>query len=264
MACQDRRRRALPGPGRGLPGPLHGRPRARWNLPSPGLTTRRTSCRCRRPPARTSTRPSSARAPTAGWRTWPRRPRPCAGRMARVRRVAPGTRLVVIPASSQVLQEALAAGYIETFLAAGAMLGTPGCGPCMGNHLGIPAAGETVISSANRNFRGRMGNPESEVYLASPAVVAASVVLGRIAGPDETRRISGKVMRTQRISAIAQYGNISEASLSERSTQHATANSQSRTNRKPAIGNRRPCLGLRRRHQHRRDLPRQVHLHHQR
>ncbi len=100
-----------------------------------------------------------------------------------VRRVAAGTRLVVIPASSQVLSDALAAGYIETFVAAGAMIGTPGCGPCMGNHLGVPAAGEVTISSANRNFRGRMGTPESEVYLASPAVVAASAVAGRVVDP---------------------------------------------------------------------------------
>jgi 3-isopropylmalate/(R)-2-methylmalate dehydratase large subunit len=103
----------------------------------------------------------------------------------RVRRVAAGTRLVVIPASSEVLQQALAAGYIQTFVASGAMIGVPGCGPCMGNHLGIPAAGEVVISTANRNFRGRMGTPESEVYLASPAVVAASAVLGRITDPRE-------------------------------------------------------------------------------
>jgi 3-isopropylmalate dehydratase small subunit len=102
-----------------------------------------------------------------------------------VRRVAVGTRLLVIPASSEVLQAAMEAGYIRTFVAAGAMIGTPGCGPCMGNHLGIPAAGEAVLSSANRNFRGRMGNPESAVYLAGPAVVAASAVLGRIAHPAE-------------------------------------------------------------------------------
>ena len=101
------------------------------------------------------------------------------------RRVAPGTRLLVIPASSQVLQDAMAAGYIQTFLAAGAMIGTPGCGPCMGNHMGVPAASEVTISSANRNFNGRMGTPGSEVYLASPAVVAASAVLGRIADPRE-------------------------------------------------------------------------------
>ena len=64
----------------------------------------------------------------------------------------------------------MAAGYIQTFLAAGAMIGTPGCGPCMGNHMGVPAASEVTISSANRNFNGRMGTPGSEVYLASPAV----------------------------------------------------------------------------------------------
>jgi 3-isopropylmalate/(R)-2-methylmalate dehydratase large subunit len=103
----------------------------------------------------------------------------------RTRRLAAGTRLLVIPASSEVLRDALAAGYIGTFLAAGAMLGTPGCGPCMGNHMGIPAQGEVTISSANRNFRGRMGNPASDIYLASPAVVAASAVLGRIADPRE-------------------------------------------------------------------------------
>ncbi len=105
----------------------------------------------------------------------------------RVRRVAAGTRLLVVPASSQVLQDALAAGYIQTFLEAGALIGTPGCGPCMGNHLGIPAAGETVISTANRNFRGRMGNPDARIYLASPAVVAASAALGRIPYMEELR-----------------------------------------------------------------------------
>ena len=102
-----------------------------------------------------------------------------------VRKVAHGVRLIIIPASSQVLQAALAAGYVETFIAAGAMLGVPGCGPCMGNHLGVPDAGETVISTANRNFRVRMGNPDANIYLASPHVVAASAILGRIAGPEE-------------------------------------------------------------------------------
>ena len=108
-----------------------------------------------------------------------------AAAVLRGRRVHPGTRLLIIPASSQVYQQALQAGYLETFVEAGAAIGTPGCGPCMGNHLGIPAAGEVVISSANRNFRGRMGQPEAEIYLASPAVVAASAVLGRIAHPQE-------------------------------------------------------------------------------
>jgi 3-isopropylmalate/(R)-2-methylmalate dehydratase large subunit len=73
------------------------------------------------------------------------------------RRVAPGTRLLVIPASAQVLRDALRLGYLETLLAAGAVIGTPGCGPCMGNHLGVPAPGEVTISTANRNFQGRMG-----------------------------------------------------------------------------------------------------------
>ncbi len=95
------------------------------------------------------------------------------------------TRLLVIPASSQVLQESVRLGYVDTLVQAGAMLGVPGCGPCMGNHLGIPAPGETTISSANRNFRGRMGTPEAAIYLGSPAVVAASAVTGYITDPKE-------------------------------------------------------------------------------
>ena len=101
------------------------------------------------------------------------------------KRVAAGTRLLVIPASSQVYLEALQAGYVETLLMAGAHFGTPGCGPCMGNHMGVPAPGEVTISSANRNFQGRMGTRDSEIYLASPAVVAASAIAGQIAGPEE-------------------------------------------------------------------------------
>jgi 3-isopropylmalate/(R)-2-methylmalate dehydratase large subunit len=101
------------------------------------------------------------------------------------RRVAPGTRLLIIPASAQVYLDALRAGYVETLLTAGATFGSPGCGPCMGNHMGIPAPGEVTISSANRNFRGRMGTRESEIYLASPAVVAASAIAGKIVGPEQ-------------------------------------------------------------------------------
>jgi homoaconitase/3-isopropylmalate dehydratase large subunit len=108
-----------------------------------------------------------------------------AARVVAGRQVAPGTRLLVIPASSQVLREAMRLGYLETLLAAGAVLGVPGCGPCMGNHLGVPAPGEVTISTANRNFKGRMGTRDAEIYLASPAVVAASAVLGRIADPRE-------------------------------------------------------------------------------
>ena len=103
----------------------------------------------------------------------------------RGKKIARGTRLLVIPASSQVLSEAMARGYIQTFVDAGGVIGVPGCGPCMGNHMGIPAPGEVTISTANRNFRGRMGTRESEIYLASPAVVAASAVAGVIADPRE-------------------------------------------------------------------------------
>jgi 3-isopropylmalate/(R)-2-methylmalate dehydratase large subunit len=108
-----------------------------------------------------------------------------AAKVLQGQKLAPGRRLIVIPASSEVYLEALRAGYIQTFVEAGAVVESPGCGPCMGNHLGVPAVGEVSISTANRNFRGRMGTPESEIYLASPAVVAASVIAGVIAGPDE-------------------------------------------------------------------------------
>ena len=101
------------------------------------------------------------------------------------RKIAPGKRLIVIPASETIYLEALQAGYLETFLKAGAVIESPGCGPCMGNHMGVPAVGEVSISTANRNFQGRMGTKESEVYLASPAVVAASAVAGVIRHPKD-------------------------------------------------------------------------------
>jgi 3-isopropylmalate/(R)-2-methylmalate dehydratase large subunit len=100
------------------------------------------------------------------------------------RQIADGRRMIIIPASQAVYLAALQAGYMETFLKAGAVVESPGCGPCMGNHLGVPAVGEVSISTANRNFRGRMGTKESEIYLASPAVVAASAVAGVIESPD--------------------------------------------------------------------------------
>ena len=101
------------------------------------------------------------------------------------RKVAAGTRLIVIPASSVVYLEALEAGHIRTLIEAGAAIQSPGCGPCMGNHMGVPAVGEVSISSANRNFQGRMGTRESEIYLASPEVVAASAVAGEIVPPGD-------------------------------------------------------------------------------
>jgi 3-isopropylmalate/(R)-2-methylmalate dehydratase large subunit len=103
------------------------------------------------------------------------------------RTVAPLTRLIVVPASAEVYLEALAAGDVRKLVEAGAVVGSPGCGPCMGNHMGVPAKGEVTVSSANRNFRGRMGTQDSEIYLAGPLVVAASAVLGRIAHPEDLR-----------------------------------------------------------------------------
>jgi 3-isopropylmalate/(R)-2-methylmalate dehydratase large subunit len=99
------------------------------------------------------------------------------------RKVHPETRLLVIPASQEISIQMAQSGVIQTFLEAGAMMGPPGCGPCAGGHLGILAAGETAISSTNRNFKGRMGSPESFVYLASPETVAASAIEGKIADP---------------------------------------------------------------------------------
>jgi 3-isopropylmalate/(R)-2-methylmalate dehydratase large subunit len=101
------------------------------------------------------------------------------------KRIHPGTRLLVNPASVEVYRAAMREGIMETLLDAGAVIGIPGCGPCMGNHLGIPAAGEVVFSTANRNFKGRMGQPDSEIYLGSPAAVALGAVLGRLPAPEE-------------------------------------------------------------------------------
>lgn len=101
----------------------------------------------------------------------------------RGKKIAAGTRLLVLPASSEVMREATALGYVGDLLDAGAVVGIPSCGPCMGNHMGVPATGEVTISSANRNFKGRMGTRDSEIYLASPAVVAASALAGTICAP---------------------------------------------------------------------------------
>lgn len=99
------------------------------------------------------------------------------------RQVASGTRLIIIPASLNIYKDALKAGFIEIFLDAGALIESPGCGPCLGSHMGIPAVGEVTVSTANRNFHGRMGTKNSDIYLASPAVVAASAVTGKITHP---------------------------------------------------------------------------------
>jgi len=100
-------------------------------------------------------------------------------------RVAKGTRFIVIPGSPTIYREAMKEGLLEIFLEAGAVIGPPCCGPCLGGHMGILASGEKALSTSNRNFKGRMGHPESEVYLANPSVAAASAALGRIGSPAE-------------------------------------------------------------------------------
>jgi 3-isopropylmalate/(R)-2-methylmalate dehydratase large subunit len=96
-------------------------------------------------------------------------------------------RCIVIPGSQKIYLEALKEGLIETFINAGAVVSTPTCGPCLGGHMGILAAGEKCISTTNRNFVGRMGSTKSEVYLANPAVAAASAIAGSIISPEETK-----------------------------------------------------------------------------
>lgn len=98
----------------------------------------------------------------------------------RGKKVHPEVRMIVIPASTNVYLEALRAGYVQDLIEAGCVMMNSGCGPCMGNHEGIPAAQEIVLSTSNRNFKGRMGCAESEVYLCSPAVAAASAIKGKI------------------------------------------------------------------------------------
>lgn len=101
------------------------------------------------------------------------------------RKVHPDVRLIVFPGTQEIYLDALKLGYIEAIIKAGGAVSTPTCGPCLGGHCGILAKGERAISTTNRNFVGRMGHPESEVYLSSPAVAAASAILGKISSPEE-------------------------------------------------------------------------------
>ena len=100
-------------------------------------------------------------------------------------KIAKGVRCIVIPATQMVYLEALCQGIIEIFIKAGAAVSTPTCGPCLGGHMGVLAPGEKAISTTNRNFIGRMGHPQSEVYLSNPAVAAASAIAGKIISPQE-------------------------------------------------------------------------------
>jgi 3-isopropylmalate/(R)-2-methylmalate dehydratase large subunit len=93
--------------------------------------------------------------------------------------------MIVIPATQRIYREAMKEGLLDIFIEAEAAVSTPTCGPCLGGHMGILSKGERAIATTNRNFIGRMGHPESEVYLSNPAVAAASAVLGRIGTPEE-------------------------------------------------------------------------------
>ena len=116
------------------------------------------------------------------------------GRMEDMRRAAavlkghkvhPDVRVMVIPATQKIYKQCIKEGLLDIFVDAGCAVNTPSCGPCMGGHMGVMAAGERCVSTTNRNFVGRMGHVESEIYLASPAVAAASAITGKLSGPDE-------------------------------------------------------------------------------
>jgi 3-isopropylmalate/(R)-2-methylmalate dehydratase large subunit len=100
-------------------------------------------------------------------------------------KVADHVRCIVIPATQQVFQDCIDLGYMTTFIQSGCAVSTPTCGPCLGGHMGVMANGEKCVATTNRNFVGRMGGITSEIYLASPAVAAASAIAGKIADPRE-------------------------------------------------------------------------------
>jgi 3-isopropylmalate/(R)-2-methylmalate dehydratase large subunit len=108
-----------------------------------------------------------------------------AAEVLRGRKVAPGVRLIVIPATPLIYRQAMEEGLFDIFLSAGAVISPPTCGPCLGGHMGILAEGEKAVATTNRNFVGRMGHPKSEVYLAGPPVAAASAVTGTISSPED-------------------------------------------------------------------------------
>jgi 3-isopropylmalate/(R)-2-methylmalate dehydratase large subunit len=111
-----------------------------------------------------------------------------AAKILKGKKIKPGLRLIVIPATQKIFLQAIKEGLVEIFVKAGGVFSTPTCGPCLGGHAGILAKGERALATTNRNFRGRMGDLESEVYLSSPAVAAASAIKGRIAHPEEAMK----------------------------------------------------------------------------
>jgi homoaconitase/3-isopropylmalate dehydratase large subunit len=110
-----------------------------------------------------------------------------AAKIIKGKKVAQGVRMLIFPASARIYNQALAKGYIGEFMKAGAVVMNSGCGPCLGIHEGALGDGEVALSTTNRNFKGRMGNPKSEVYLCSPAVAAASAIKGVITDPTKVK-----------------------------------------------------------------------------
>jgi 3-isopropylmalate/(R)-2-methylmalate dehydratase large subunit len=108
-----------------------------------------------------------------------------AAKVLKGKKVNSNVRTIIMPATPQIYAEAVKEGLFEIFLKAGALISAPTCGPCLGGHMGILAAGERCVATTNRNFVGRMGHTKSEVYLASPAVAAASAIKGKIVGPEQ-------------------------------------------------------------------------------
>ncbi len=108
-----------------------------------------------------------------------------AASMLKSRKISPGVKFIIAPSSREIFLQAIELGIVDTLVKAGGVMVSPGCGPCVGTHNGVPADGEIVISTANRNFKGRMGNPNAFIYLASPATVVASAIKGHIADPRE-------------------------------------------------------------------------------
>jgi 3-isopropylmalate/(R)-2-methylmalate dehydratase large subunit len=110
-----------------------------------------------------------------------------AAQILKGKKVHPDVRCIIIPATQKIWKQAMNEGLFDIFIDAGAAVSTPTCGPCLGGHMGILAKGEKALSTTNRNFVGRMGDPGSEVYLASPAVAAATAIAGKIASPDDLK-----------------------------------------------------------------------------
>ena len=104
------------------------------------------------------------------------------------RKIADGIKMFVTPASKQVYEQALKAGYIEEFMRAGAIVTSPGCGACLGRHMGVLDDNDVCVSTSNRNFTGRMGSPKAQIYLASPATAVASAIAGKLADPRKYQR----------------------------------------------------------------------------